>query len=469
MFEGGIKMEFYNQSIITKKTEHLLNNAFGMPSPTSDKIENLVFSGGGTKGVAYVGVLQVLDKMGISQNIKRYAGASAGAIVAALLAIGMSTDKIEKNLPTSYMKFLDPEKGSADDIMSELEKIGKLIGGSIDLWDILKVIWKSSLVIDPEKAHMGLFQGIAFLDWVKACFESNNISGDITFKQLHDKTGKELHLMLCDSNYGKTLVANHINTPDMAVAFAVRCSMAIPFFFYPMTYNGDLFVDGGTMYNYPIEIFDTETNPEHTLGFILSTASSILWPERSNDNDLMQHIGRVVGAIMKVSSEYCFREGNASRTVFVDPAGVNSINFNLTTEQIKALKENGTKAAMTFFQSKYGPDGNLPIQREDTFPIVVPSGKTLSMKFCFDSSEPVETEAMIVNGDLFDGNSIILQKAVNTSVASDWQCKNTSKTNQVLFVSGWTRSKVWMQTGGSIITSNTISFDCGFYAEYTIS
>lgn len=461
-------MDFFNPGITIKTTGHLLHNAFGMPSPTPEKIENLIFSGGGTKGVAYVGVLRILDQMGISQKIKRYAGASAGAIIAALLAIGMSTDDIEKNLPTSFMRFLDPEKGSADDIIKELARIGKVLDGSIDIWDILKIIWNEGVIIDPEKEHMGLFQGVAFLNWLKSCFESKKISGDITFKQLYDKTGKELHLMLCDSNYGKTLDANYINTPDMSVTLAVRCSMAIPFFFYPMAYNGDLFVDGGTMYNYPVEIFDSVTKPECTLGFILSTASSVLWPKRSDDNNLIQHIGRVLGAIMNVSYEYCFREGNASRTVFVDPAGVSAINFNLTPEQIKALKENGTKATTAFFQSTYGPAGNLPIQREDTFPVVVPSGKTLAMKFNFDSSGSAETKAIVVNGDLFDGNSDIWQKAVNTSAASTWEWKNTGTTNKILFVSGWTKSDGWIQTGGSIITHNTISFDCGFNATYTV-
>ncbi|MCX8130501.1 MAG: patatin-like phospholipase family protein [Clostridia bacterium] len=462
-------MEFNNSGITFKTTGHLLNDAFNMPAPVPDKIENLVFSGGGTKGVAYVGVLRILDQMGVSQKIKRYAGASAGAITAALLAIGMSTDDIEKNLPTSFMKFLDPEKGNTDDIIKELERIGKIIGGSIDIWDIFKVIWSKGLILDPEKAHMGLFQGIAFLNWLKGCFESKKLPGDITFKQLYDKTGKELHLMLCNSNYGKTLVANHINTPDMPVTLAVRCSMAIPFFFYPMTYNGDLFVDGGTMYNYPIEIFDSITNPECTLGFILSTASSVLWPERSADNNLAQHIGRVLGAFMNVSYEYCFREGNASRTVFIDPADVSAINFNLTPEQIKALKENGRKAAITFFQSKYGPDGNLPIQRKDTFPVVVPPGKTLSVKFNFDVPSSTETKAVVLTGDLFDGNSDILKKASDTSSSSSWQWTNTGKTNKILFASGWAKANGWVQAEGSVITHNSISFDAGFSASYNIS
>jgi NTE family protein len=461
-------MEFYNSGINVKRKEHSLSDAFIMPAPTPDKIQNLVFSGGGTKGVAYVGVLRVLDKMGISAKIKRYGGASAGAIIAALLAVGMSTDEIEKNLPTSYMQFLDTESGSADDIIKELSKIGKVIDGSIDIIDIFQIIWNRGVIIDPEKSHMGLFKGDAFLNWLKQCFVNHKVSADITFKELYDNTGKELHLMLCDANYGKTLVANYINTPDMPITLAVRCSMAIPFFFYPVTFNGDLFVDGGTMYNYPVEIFDTETDQESTLGFILSTASSVLWPERSNDNNLIQHISRVIGAFMNVSYEYCFREGNAARTVFIDPAGVSAINFNLSKDQIIQLKANGTKAAQAFFQSNYGPDGNQPIQRDDTFPVVVPAGKTLSMEFNFDSDGSTGTKAVVVNADLFDGSTVILQKSINTAEISVWKWTNASKTNQIVFISGWTKGDVWIQNEGNIISYNNVKFDGEFSAAYNV-
>lgn len=461
-------MEFFNHGINTHSNQVMLSNAFNMPAPVQGEIENLVFSGGGTKGVAYVGVLRVLDKMGITGQIKRYAGASAGAITAALLAIGMTTDEIEKNLPTSFMQFLDPEKGTADDVIKELERIGKALTGSIDFWDIIKILWNSELILKPEEEHMGLFQGNAFLNWLKGCFALKKFSGDITFKDLYDKTGKELHLMLCDSNYGKTLIANYINTPDMPVTLAVRCSMAIPFFFYPIKYNGDYFVDGGTMYNYPIEVFDSVTKPECTLGFILSTASSILWPERSDDNSFIQHAGRVIGAIMNVSYEYCFREGNASRTIFVDPSDVSSINFNLTPAQITALKNNGESATNNFFRNSYGPNGDKPIERELAFPIVIPAGKKLSMRFYFGTTSTNTTSAVVVNGDLFDGNSTILHKEVGAIAESDWQWQNTSKKNAILFVTGWSNENDWSQSDGSIRAKNTIGFDCGFNVEYTI-
>ena len=47
---------------------------------------NLVFSGGGIKGIAYLGALEVLDEYRIIENIHRVAGASAGAITATVVS-----------------------------------------------------------------------------------------------------------------------------------------------------------------------------------------------------------------------------------------------------------------------------------------------------------------------------------------------------------------------------------------------
>ena len=49
---------------------------------------NLVFEGGGVKGIAYIGAMKVLKDEGILQNITRVGGTSAGAINAALFALG---------------------------------------------------------------------------------------------------------------------------------------------------------------------------------------------------------------------------------------------------------------------------------------------------------------------------------------------------------------------------------------------
>ena len=56
--------------------------------------ENLVFEGGGVKGLAFCGALKVLEERGIITDVKGLAGSSAGAITAGLLACGYTSDEI---------------------------------------------------------------------------------------------------------------------------------------------------------------------------------------------------------------------------------------------------------------------------------------------------------------------------------------------------------------------------------------
>jgi len=50
--------------------------------------ENLVLEGGGMKGLAYSGAFEVLDSMGIINNINQVAGTSSGAMNGMLISIG---------------------------------------------------------------------------------------------------------------------------------------------------------------------------------------------------------------------------------------------------------------------------------------------------------------------------------------------------------------------------------------------
>ena len=73
---------------------------------------NLVFEGGGVKGIAYVGALEVLDKEGILKDIKRVAGTSAGALVAVLIGLGYSAKELKDILwSINFQNFLDSSWG----------------------------------------------------------------------------------------------------------------------------------------------------------------------------------------------------------------------------------------------------------------------------------------------------------------------------------------------------------------------
>jgi NTE family protein len=67
---------------------------------------DLVFEGGGVKGIALVGAYSVLEEEGYEpQNM---AGASAGAIVAALIAAGYTSDELKEIISKlDYDQFKD--------------------------------------------------------------------------------------------------------------------------------------------------------------------------------------------------------------------------------------------------------------------------------------------------------------------------------------------------------------------------
>ena len=43
--------------------------------------------------------------------------------------------------------------------------------------------------------------------------------------------------------------------------------MSLPLIFHPVEYNGDLYVDGGILDNFPIHVFDGKFPGDHLVGF----------------------------------------------------------------------------------------------------------------------------------------------------------------------------------------------------------
>ncbi|MCH7931026.1 MAG: patatin-like phospholipase family protein, partial [Proteobacteria bacterium] len=74
--------------VITGLTEVLAQQRSALERP---KI-GLVLAGGGAKGAAHVGVIKVLEELGVP--IDYIAGTSMGAIVGGLYASGLSSDEL---------------------------------------------------------------------------------------------------------------------------------------------------------------------------------------------------------------------------------------------------------------------------------------------------------------------------------------------------------------------------------------
>ncbi|PKM50736.1 MAG: hypothetical protein CVV02_09585 [Firmicutes bacterium HGW-Firmicutes-7] len=305
--------------------------------------KNLVFSGGGIKGIAYLGVVKALEELGVMQEVRRYSGASAGMIIASLLAIGMKGKELYRHMmAVDYKNFLEESRVNIEELADNPK--------------MLLEPMTSALVLYDEVAYRGLCDGSYFTKWLIYMFRRKGFDDKTTYRQLYEATGKELYCVLCNLNYGKTVIANHVDTPNMPVVASVRASMSIPFIYRPFEWEKDIYVDGGTMYNYPIEIFDEACPADNTLGFILSSKDDILTPSRREDKNLWQHIACTYEAIRNVANEYCFRGGNAYRTVFIDHKHISTLDFDLTYEEKELLIKEGYQATY-----KYIINGKTPV------------------------------------------------------------------------------------------------------------
>jgi NTE family protein len=144
------------------------------PYDNSKHRVGLALSGGAARGIAHVGVLDVLHKAGIP--IDMIAGTSAGAIVGAIYASHMSTERmVEYSLDPSWKKLSimgDPTLSRSGFMKGK--KIEKLltgfIGGEIDFKDLKipfsavatdidtgdEIIINSGKVIDAIRASISL-------------------------------------------------------------------------------------------------------------------------------------------------------------------------------------------------------------------------------------------------------------------------------------------------------------------------
>ena len=96
-------------------------------SDKNDVKVGLVLSGGGAKGLAHIGVIKVIEELGI--EIDYIGGASMGSIIGGLYASGYSADSISEianNL--NWISFFTDEEQRQN--LSIINKVEQLVGKS---------------------------------------------------------------------------------------------------------------------------------------------------------------------------------------------------------------------------------------------------------------------------------------------------------------------------------------------------
>ena len=284
-------------------------------------IKNLVFKGGGVLGIAYAGAIEVLEEKQVLAQIEHVAGTSAGAITAALISLKYSAADILKVVQaTNFKNFED-----------SLNPLG-------------------------IATKYGLYSGDAFLSWMKQRITDKGLPATATFADFEKAGMLDLRVFACDLNTRSLKEFSVAKTPTTIVAEAVRASMSIPLFFNAWTFSNSIpdnhiYVDGGTIYNYPITTFDNEdgTPNQETLGLYLEDISGVQPGSDLQYDQFFQYIKDLFQTLTDAQLiDFENDPDEEKRTVIIDDFGISAVNFGLTDDQKTQLYNSGKTATTTY-------------------------------------------------------------------------------------------------------------------------
>ncbi len=306
---------------------------------------NLVFKGGGVKGIAYAGALLKLDEMGILSNIQRVAGTSAGAITATMLAIGYSAPEIEQ-----------------------------IVAYQMDFSSFMDKGWLPGNIYQFLETY-GWYKGDAFKRWLGACIKEKTGSERTRFKDLKDSDKfRDLYVVSTNLNMQYPEVFSVEENENVAIVDAVRMSMSIPLFFRSVRWKNNVMVDGGMGYNYPDDLFDHSryvSNPDdldilakgeinievnkQTLGLWLDTKADIDNLRNRSPRqpipikNLKEYSVTLVDYLMEMANSAHLEPYDWRRSILIDSLDVKTTDFKGAKEKAPQLVESGKKGVEDYF------------------------------------------------------------------------------------------------------------------------
>lgn len=375
---------------------------------------DLVFEGGGAKGIVFVGALEAL--LGTPERPGgfepgRLLGTSAGAITATFLAARYSvpemlaalaeTDASGRHVFESFLSV--PEHFEEETIQhsvirnvlahTDIPFLPDFLENKVEDW------LARAMASQPYFCHLfsfvergGWYSADAFMAWLRRKLDEGVMDGQprrlshLTMKQLHEVTGSALSLIAADTTAERMLILNHNTAPDLPVVWGVRMSMALPlvwqevvwreewgsYSLYPAeeTIAGNAIVDGGMLSNFPIALFLApdasvqrvmgETETKNVLGLLIDERLAVPdAPERANSSaglDIRElrttrRIGRMIDTMTSAHDNVAIKTFKEN-VVRLPAKGYGTTEFDMGNERRAALIAAGRAAMQSFLDAR---------------------------------------------------------------------------------------------------------------------
>tara|TARA_Y100000741_G_scaffold63524_2_gene45306 strand:- start:2174 stop:2968 length:795 start_codon:yes stop_codon:yes gene_type:complete len=187
---------------------------------------NLVLSGGGLNGIAYIGLVNILEKKNILKKINKFAGTSIGSIFIFLISINADL---------------------------------------LDIYNLFIYKFKYIFNIKINNVLNGcLLNSKIFEEILREILNNKLNKKNITFLEHYNLTKKELNIICTDLYSGKEKVFNMNNTPNIDIIDTIIASSSIPIFVKSVKIDNNYYIDGSFKNLFPINIFENEL--DRTIG-----------------------------------------------------------------------------------------------------------------------------------------------------------------------------------------------------------
>ena len=273
-----------------------------------------LFGGGAIRGIAHVGALRAMERLGIETDT--YAGSSVGSIVAALVGVGYNADEIEDIfLKVNFNLFKDIQFGI--------------------------------------KQQFALSKGEVFLEWMRELMESKFYGNDyqkgenppVTFKDLK----KNVVIITTDLSNFACKEFSKFETPDYEIAQAVRISSSMPGLMCPIEYENSMLVDGDLQKSWPMWKLSPNLYPQNERILELRLEGDF----EGTDFNPIEYLNAVYSCMTAMGTSFITEiYGNCDKYDYltINTGDVNIIDFNQSQEKRLHLSQLGYEQTMHYFK-----------------------------------------------------------------------------------------------------------------------
>jgi len=296
----------------------------------------LVLSGGGAHGIAHIGVLEVLDSLGIRPSL--VVGTSIGALVGALYAGGMrgkDIDSLVRRIPL-------------DELFRRYPPIAFVTAGDLST----PIVSQSpAFVVEQYGASVRLQSPAARERQVNALFDQlllhANIAGGGDFTRLPIP-------FIAVATDMQTRMPVVLRRGDLAQA--VRASAAIPIVFAPVVVDEHMLIDGGLSANVPVGV----AREASATRVIISDVGTLVG--RTVDAQSTAGMLSYLLDFLFTQTPYTLQPGDIGIRPSVDAFGL----LNFAHDAIEPLRMTGYEAARKTFSACVAPRTAAPGARSRT-------------------------------------------------------------------------------------------------------